>query len=86
MSDKKNPRRKEEALVTCLSCGQTSKTFVLLREDGLGLEDRAKCPKCSNIAHTNSLLGLFSFMRAAAKEIVALKMDMLDVQGDSEER
>jgi hypothetical protein len=70
-------RTKREGWVSCLSCGKTSKAFILVREEG-DLEPTARCPKCSNIAHTQNLKGLWSFMRAAAKDIAQIKLDMID--------
>jgi hypothetical protein len=79
------PRTKREAWVSCLSCGKTSKTFVLVWET-MGLEPTSTCPKCSNVAHTQNLPGLWSFMRAAAKEIAQIKLDMIDLQDTPEDR
>lgn len=79
------PRTKREAWVSCLSCGKTSKTFVLERGDSV-LEPTAICPKCSNVAHTQNLQGLWSFMRSAAKEIAQIKLDMIDLQDTPEDR
>lgn len=75
MSDRKTKR---EGFVSCLSCGETSKTFIL--ERGRMLEPRENCPKCGNVAHTQNLHGLWSFMTAAAKDIAHIKLDMLDLQ------
>ncbi len=79
------PRTKREAWVCCLSCGKTNKTFVLELEDG-SLGKTGTCPKCSNVAHTQNLRGLFSFMQAAAKEIAQIKLDMIDLQDTPEDR
>ena len=79
------PRTKREGWVSCLSCGKTSKTFILERGDGL-LEPTANCPKCNNVAHTQNLQGLWSFMRAAAKDIAQIKLDMIDLQDTPEDR
>lgn len=79
-------REKAEALVTCLSCGQTSPAFVFKNSDGNGLAATARCPKCSNRAYTNNLHGLWAFMQAAAHEIARIKLDMIDLQDDGEER
>lgn len=85
MSDK--PRRKKvEALVSCLSCGQTTSAFVLEGDGGNGLAATARCPKCSNRAYTNNLHGLWAFMQAAATDIAKVKLDMIDLQDDGEER
>jgi hypothetical protein len=78
-------RTKHEGWVSCLSCGRTSKTFILECGDG-SLEQTSACPKCSNTAHTNNLGGLWSFMRAAAKEIAQIKLDMIDLQDTPEDR
>lgn len=79
------PRIKQEGYVSCLSCGQTSKTFILMKDDG-GMERTSTCPKCSNVAHTQNLYGLWSFMRAAAKDIAQIKLDMIDLQDTPEDR
>lgn len=79
------PRTKREAWVSCLSCGNTSQTFILERDNG-ALEHTATCPKCSNVAHTQNLQGLWSFMRVAAKEIAQIKLDMIDLQDTPEDR
>jgi len=76
---------KKEVLVSCLSCGQTTETFVSRRESG-GLYGTTGCPKCSNTAYTNNLRGLWSFMRAAANEIAQLKLAMVALQDDGEDR
>lgn len=76
---------KREGWVSCLSCGKTSKAFILVREEG-DLEPTARCPKCSNTAHTQNLKGLWSFMRAAAKDIAQIKLDMIDLQDTPEDR
>lgn len=78
-------RTKREAWVSCLSCGKTSQTFVLERENG-ALDHTSTCPKCSNVAHTQNLQGLWSFMRAAAKDIAQIKLDMIDLQDTPEDR
>lgn len=78
-------RIKREGWVSCLSCGKTSKTFILVRHNDL-LEQTADCPKCSNVAHTQNLQGLWSFMRAAAKDIAQIKLDMIDLQDTPEDR
>jgi len=79
-------RKKREAYVCCLSCGQTSAQFVMERPDDAGLKPTAPCPKCSNTAYTQNLVGLWAFMSAAAQEIAQLKLDLLDVQGSWEEK
>lgn len=79
------PRTKREGWVCCLSCGKTSKAFVLERGEK-ALEPTAHCPRCSNIAHTQNLQGLWSFMRAAAKDIAQIKLDMIDLQDMPEDR
>lgn len=79
-------RKKVEALVSCMSCGQTSTAFVLQREGENGLAATARCPKCSNRAYTNNLHGLWAFMQAAAQEIAQIKLGMIDLQDDGEER
>lgn len=79
------PRTKREGWVSCLSCGKTSKTFILERRDEI-LEPTSTCPKCSNTAHTQNLQGLWSFMRAAAKDIAQIKLDMIDLQDTPEDR
>lgn len=85
MSETTQPRRKAEAYVSCLSCGATSLQFV--EELPLtGLKGTANCPKCNNRAYTNNLRGLWHFMRAVSEEIARLKLDMIDVQSDGEER
>lgn len=71
--------------MSCLSCGKTSKTFILERGDET-LEPTANCPKCNNVAHTQNLQGLWSFMRAAAKDIAQIKLDMIDLQDTPEDR
>lgn len=78
-------RTKREGWVSCLSCGKTSKTFILERGDGV-FEPTSACPKCSNTAHTQNLEGLWSFMRAAAKDIAQIKIDMIDLQDTPEDR
>lgn len=78
-------RVKREGYVSCLSCGNTSKTFILELKDG-SLNQTALCPKCSNTAHTNNLKGLWSFMQIAAKEIAQIKLDMIDLQDTPEDR
>ncbi len=70
-----------EGLVSCLSCGQTSKTFILERSNET-LEPTALCPKCNNEAHSQSFQGLWSFMRAASKDIAQIKLDMIDLEMD----
>ena len=79
------PRTKREALVSCLSCGQTTWTFVLAQDNG-GLNGKTRCPKCSNIAYTHNLEGLWLFMEAAARDIAQIKLDMIDLQDDGEDR
>jgi succinyl-CoA synthetase beta subunit len=79
------PREKQEGWVSCLSCGKTSKTFILLNDKG-GMECKSICPKCSNEAHTQNLHGLWSFMRAAARDIAQIKLDMIDLQDTPEDR
>jgi hypothetical protein len=78
------PRTKREAWVSCLSCGKTSKTFVLVGETGC--DPTSTCPKCNNVAHTQNLTGLWSFMRAAAKDIAQIKLDMIDLQDTPEDQ
>jgi hypothetical protein len=72
-------RIKREGWVSCLSCGQTSKTFILERSNET-LEPTAPCPKCNNEAHTHSFQGLWSFMRATSKNIAQIKLDMIDLE------
>lgn len=79
------PRTKREGWVSCLSCGKTSKTFIFEAGSG-GLQHTAACPKCNNEAHTQNLQGLWSFMRAAAKDIAQIKLDMIDLQEAPEDR
>lgn len=79
-------RKKVEALVSCMSCGQTSTAFVLERDDGNGLAATARCPRCSNRAYTNNLNGLWAFMQAAAKEIAQINLALIDLEDDGEER
>ena len=80
-----NHRIKREGFVSCLSCGKTSKTFILEKENHV-LECTSSCPKCNNLAYTNNLQGLWSFMQAAAKEIAQIKLDMIDLQDTPEDR
>lgn len=80
-----NQRVKKEGYVTCLSCGQTSLTFILHKHNDAP-ELTAPCPKCSNTAYTNSVFGAVRFMRAAAREIAQLKLDMIDLQDSGEDR
>lgn len=78
-------RTKREAFVSCLSCGQTTLAFVFSYENG-GLHEKTRCPKCSNTAYTHNLGGLWEFMQAAAKDIARIKLDMIDLQDDGEDR
>ena len=78
-------RTKREGWVSCLSCGRTSKTFILVGDKNL-LEQTANCPKCSNVAYTMGLQGFSAFMQAAAKEIAQIKLDMIDLQDTPEDR
>lgn len=78
------PKMKREGYVSCLSCGKTSKTFILLNDTG-AMDRTSTCPKCSNEAHTQNLQGLWSFMRAAAREIAQIKLDMIDLQDTPED-
>lgn len=78
-------RTKKEGYVSCLSCGKTSKTFILTSQPDV-LEPTANCPKCNNIAHTQNLRGLWSFMGAAARDIAQIKLDMIDLQETPEDR
>lgn len=78
-------RTKREGWVSCLSCGKTSKTFILVGDKNF-LEQTANCPKCSNVAYTQSFQGLWSFMQAVAKDIVQIKLDMIDLQDTPEDR
>lgn len=73
------------ALVSCLSCGNTTETKVRLLYAG-DLSPKAKCPKCSNQAFTNNLKGLWLFMQEASREIARLKLDMMDLQDAPEDR
>lgn len=79
------PRTKREGWVSCLSCGKTSKTYVQVLGNG-ALDHTATCPKCSNVAHTLNMQGLWSFIRAAAAEIAQIKLDMIDLQDTPEDR
>ena len=80
-------RVKREALVCCLSCGFSDTAFVLVGADDI-INSVTRCPKCSNRAYVCSIQGLFQFMMAATKEIVALKSSVFELEAasDTEER
>jgi len=78
------PTKAEMRPCVCLSCGQTNEALFWLREDGIPYQT-ARCPKCSNRAIGMSLSGFGYFMTQVAKEIVALKGDILDIQGAGDE-
>lgn len=67
----------KEAYVTCLSCGQTTKSDVPTTKDDFGIEATAPCPNCSNTAYVKNIRGLWAFMEAAAKDLAQIKLDMV---------
>lgn len=82
MSDREKPRTKIETYVSCMSCGQTSKAFVLESKSYEGVPaSTTRCPRCSCTAYVSNLGGLWAFMAEASKQIAALKLDVMDLQG-----
>lgn len=70
--------------VICLSCGFAEGTPVKAKKGRHDLHpaaDFCKCPKCSNKAHVLNPLRSSRVIAAMGKEIVRLKMDIMDLQG-----
>ena len=78
-------RTQEKWQVCCMSCGHSGEKFVSLNEQDLPPRI-TKCPKCSNDAFVISIGALGVFMARVSKEIAMIKLDMIDLQDDGEER
>lgn len=68
--------------VACLSCGYTGKAVVDAHpETHLPQHQFIPCPKCRNPAWTGNPLETRAIISMLVKEVVRLKMDLLDLQG-----
>jgi predicted nucleic-acid-binding Zn-ribbon protein len=66
--------------ILCLTCG-FNENHPVKAQNGFAKVDVCRCPKCSKKAYVLNPLRLHHALGAIGKEIVRLKMDMIDVQG-----
>jgi|688.fasta_scaffold1308649_2 hypothetical protein len=70
--------------IACLTCGFTGGHQVPAI-DGVPKFDVCRCPKCSKSAHVFRPLRERFVIQALVKEIVRLKLDLMDLQSMAEE-
>ncbi|MCA2590199.1 MAG: hypothetical protein IM509_05465 [Microcystis sp. M31BS1] len=70
--------------IACLTCGFTGEHSVR-GTDGLPKVDKCRCPKCSNSAYVLRPLRERFVIEALCKEVVKLKLDLMDLQSMGEQ-
>lgn len=81
MSDR---RLKEEYDCICLTCGNTTKSFVLRGEHGP--KSTGKCGKCSNKAYPKTVFREWWAIEALVKEMISLRDRVFDLEYYVEEQ
>ena len=71
--------------IICLTCGYAGEKPVPAKL-GLPEVDICKCPKCSKTAYVHHPLRQRFVIDALVKEVIKLRLDMMDLQDDSEDR
>ena len=70
--------------IVCITCGFTG-AHPVLAVDGMPKVDRCRCPKCSNSAYVLRPMRERFVIEALCKEVVKLKLDLMDLQSMAEE-
>jgi len=71
--------------IICLTCGYDGEKPVPAKA-GLTTVDICKCPKCSKTAYVHSPFRQRFVVNALVKEVIKLRLDMIDLQDDGEDR
>lgn len=71
--------------IICLTCGYDGEKSVPVKL-GLPEVDTCKCPKCSQTAYVHYPLRQLLVINALVKAVIKLRLDVMDLQDDGEDR